>query len=243
MNAERAGEIRNLRGLLKNISWLSSCRLNRLAAALTTNAFWKKREIIIDDKHSPESAYFLLSGVAHVTCRNRKGVRTPLIMVAPGLIPGFSPPVSGISYNFRCEAATDCQIGTIDLKLFIEISLGISSIDFKRMAVSYLGQWDLVQLRCANFLSCTLEERLALLLLELSENFGVNDERGTRLTVAVRNQDLAALAGASRPQVTEFLIQFERENYISRDERHLIIRRDRLEDFLAETHAHPRNEI
>jgi CRP-like cAMP-binding protein len=158
-------------------------------------------------------------------------------MVAPGMIPGFPPPVRGISYNFRCEAITACQVGTIDLKAFIEISLGIASEDFKRMAVSYLGRWDLVQLRCANFMSCTLEERLALILLELSENFGVKEKRGTRLTVPARHKDLADLVGASRPRVTEFLIQFEQEDFIIRDERYLIVRRDRLENFLAQAHS------
>jgi CRP-like cAMP-binding protein len=235
MNAGRAAEIRNLRGL-KNISWLSARQLNRLAAALSVSAV-EKREIIIDDKHSPDSAYVLLSGVARITCRNRKGDRTLVIMVAPGMIPGFPPPVAGISYNFRCEAITACQVGTIELKAFIEISLGIASEDFKRMAVSYLGRWDLVQLRCANFMSCTLEERVALILLELSENFGVKEKRGTRLTVPARHQDLADLVGASRPRVTEFLIQFERDDLIIRSERHLIVRRDRLENFLARTHA------
>lgn len=39
-------------------------------------------------------------------------------------------------------------------------------------APSYSGRWDLVQLRRANFMSCTLEERVALILLELSESFG-----------------------------------------------------------------------
>jgi CRP-like cAMP-binding protein len=145
-------EIRNLREL-KNISWLSSRQLNRLAAALTTNGV-KRREIIIDDGHSPGSAYVLLSGAARITCRNRKGDLILVIMVAPGVIPGFPPPVPGISYDFRCEATTDCQVGTIDLKSFIEISLGISLEDFKRMVVSYRGRWDLVQLRCANFMSC-----------------------------------------------------------------------------------------
>src|SRR6202049_4815127 len=235
MNAGRPAEIRNLRGL-KNISWLSLRQLNRLAAVLTISAV-EKRDIIIDDKHSPESAYVLLSGVARITCRNRKGDRTMVIMVAPGTIPGFPPPVPGISYNFRCEAITDCQVGTIDLKSFIEISLGIGSEDFKRMAVSYLGRWDLVQLRCANFMSCTLEERLALILLELSENFGVKDKHGTRLTMPARHKDLADLVGASRPRVTEFLIQFERNHFIVRDEPYLIVRRDRLEGFLAQTHA------
>src|SRR3984957_6938433 len=235
MNAERAAEIRNLRGL-KNISWLSSRQLNRLAAALSMNEV-DKREIIIDDKHSPESAHILLSGVARITCRNRKGDRTLVIMVAPGMIPGFPPPVPGISYNFRCEAITHCQVGTIELEAFIEISLGIGSEDFKRMAVSYLGRWDLVQLRCANFMSCTLEERLALILLELSENFGVKDKRGTRLTVPARHKDLADLVGASRPRVTEFLIKFERNSFIAREQRHLIIRRDQLENFLSHQHS------
>src|ERR1700674_4923477 len=235
MEAGRAAEIRNLRGL-KNISWLSARQLNRLAAALAISAV-EKREIIIDDKHSPESAYVLLSGVARITCRNRKGDRTLVIMVAPGMIPCFPPPVPGISYNFRCEAITHCQVGTTELKAFIEISLGIGSEEFKRMAVSYLGRWDLVQLRCANFMSCTLEERLALILLELSENFGTKDKRGTRLTVPARHKDLADLVGGSRPRVTEFLIQFEREHFIVRDERHLIVHRERLESFLAQTHA------
>jgi CRP-like cAMP-binding protein len=235
MNAGRAAEIRNLRGL-KNISWLSARQLNRLAAALSISAV-EKREIIIDDKHSPQSAYVLLSGVARITCRNRKGDRRLVIMVAPGMIPGFPPPVAGISYNFRCEAITACQVGTIDLKAFIEISLGIASEDFKRMAVSYLGRWDLVQLRCSNFMSCTLEERLALILLELSDNFGVKEKRGTRLTVPARHKDLADLVGASRPRVTEFLIQFEQNNFLLRDERHLIVRRERLENFLAKAHS------
>jgi CRP-like cAMP-binding protein len=235
MEAGRAADIRSLRGL-KNISWLSSRQINRLADALSMSAV-EKREIIIDDKHSPESAYILLSGVARITCRNRKGDRTLVIIVAPGMIPGFPPPVPGISYNFRCEAITECQVGTIDLKTFIEISLGISSEDFKRMAASYLGRWDLVQLRCANFMSCTLEERLALILLELSENFGLEDRRGTRVTISARHKDLADLVGASRPRVTEFLLQFERDHFIIRDERHLIVRRDRLEGFIAQTHS------
>lgn len=235
MAVQRATGIRKLRGL-KNISWLSPRQLTRLAAALVVTSV-EKREIIIAERHPAEASYVLLSGIARITCRNRKGDRTLVIMVAPGMIPGFPPPVPGISYNFRCEAVTDCQIGTVDLKTFVEISLGVASDDFKRMATSYMGRWDLVQLRCANFMSCTLEERLALILLELSENFGLKDKRGTRLSITPRHKDLADLVSASRPRVTEFLIQFERDKMIVRDQRHLIIRRERLEDFLGQAHS------
>ena len=138
MRAVRESEIRRLRGL-KNISWLTSRQLNRLVDALTLSRI-EKRDIIFDDKHSAESAYLLLSGVARMTCRNRKGDRTLVIMVAPGMIPSFPPRVSGIRYNFRCEAVTDCQIGVVGLETFIEIALGIASADFKRMAASYSGR-------------------------------------------------------------------------------------------------------
>jgi CRP/FNR family transcriptional regulator, cyclic AMP receptor protein len=194
----------------------------------------KKRGIIFDEKHSPESAYVLLAGVARITCRNRKGERTLVIMIAPGMIPSVPPAVSGIRYDFRCEAVTDCEIGTTTLATFIEIALGIASADFKRMVTSYYGRRDLVQLRCSNFMGCTLDERVALTLLELSENFGVPDEQGMRLMVPARHKDFADMVGASRPRVSEYLTIFERKHLIVRDGRQLIVRRDRLESFLAQ---------
>src|SRR5277367_5536265 len=140
MPAVRVSGIQRLREL-KNISWLSSRQLNRLADVLMM-ARVKKRGIIFDEQHSLESAYVLLAGVARITCRNRKGERTLVIMVAPGMIPGVPPAISWIRYNFGCEAVTDCQIGAVTLATFIEIALGITSADFKRMAASYYGPWD-----------------------------------------------------------------------------------------------------
>ena len=233
MAAGRASA-RQMLASLKNISWLTARQLDKLSSALTVSTV-EKYGIIFDEQSSPDSAYILLAGVARITCRNRKGDRTTVIMVAPGIVPGFPPPVPGFRYNFRCEAVTPCRIGAIEVESLIEISLGIASADFKRMAASYLGRWDLVQLRCANFMSCTLEERLALLLLELSENFGVPDGKEIRLTVPARHRDLAELTGASRSRITEQLAAFERNNVISRNGRQVVVSRDRLESLLAQT--------
>jgi len=234
MTAARASAVRRLRGL-GNISWLTSRQLDKLAGALIVSSV-ERRGVISEEKNTNGSAYVLLSGVARISCRNRKGLRTLLMMVAPGMVPGFPPRVVGITYDFRCEAVTNCQVGTIALEKFIEISLGIDSEDFKRMATSYLGRWDLVQLRCSNFMSCTLEERLALILLELSEHFGVRNGKGTRLTVHARHRDIAELVGASRPRITEHLIEFEKKKLITREDHQFIVHRDRIETYLAETH-------
>jgi CRP/FNR family cyclic AMP-dependent transcriptional regulator len=217
---------------LKNMSWLTRRQIQRLVGALTLSRL-DKGSILFDENDSGDSAYILLSGIARITCRNRKGERIMVIMVAPGMIPGVPLAVPGIKYNFRCEAVTPCQVGTVDFQTFIEISLGIASNDFKRMADNYLVRWDLVQLRCSNFMGCTLVERLALALLELAENFGVDDPGGLRLTVSTRHQDLAELVGASRPRVTEYLNDFERKRMIVRRNRQLIVKRDRLVSFLS----------
>ncbi len=235
MTAARASAVRRLRGL-GNISWLTSRQLDKLAGALIVSSV-ERRGVISEDKNTNGSAYVLLSGVARISCRNRKGLRRLLMMVAPGMVPGFPPRVVGITYDFRCEAVTNCQVGTIPLEKLIEISLGIDSEDFKRMANSYLGRWDLVQLRCSNFMSCTLEERLALILLELSEHFGVRNGKGIRLTVHARHRDIAELVGASRPRITEHLIEFEEKQLITREDHQFTVHRDRIETFLAQTHS------
>jgi len=234
MTAARASAVRRLRGL-GNISWLTSRQLDKLAGALVVSSV-ERRGVISEDKNSAGNAFVLLSGVARISCRNRKGLRTLLMMVAPGMVPGFPPRVVGITYDFRCEAVTNCQVGTIPLEKFIDISLGIDSEDFKRMATSYLGRWDLVQLRCSNFMSCTLEERLALILLELSEHFGVRNGKGIKLTVHARHRDIAELVGASRPRITEHLIEFEQKHLITREDHQFTVHRDRIETFLAEAH-------
>jgi hypothetical protein len=240
MTATRVSEVRKLKGL-KNISWLTARQLNKIAGALSVNQT-EKRGQIFDEKDSSDCCYVLLSGVARITCRNRKGRRAVVVMLAPGMIPSFPLPVAGIKYNFRCEAVTNCQVGTIDWGMFVHICLGIGSADFKRLAANYVGRWDLVQLRCSNFMSCSLAERLALILLELSETFGIRDGAGTQLTVPARHKDLAELAGASRPRVSEHLMEFERKRLIIRRKRQLIVNRDRLEDFLSGSPSQAKSE-
>ena len=130
-------------------------------------------------------------------------------LLGPGMIPSFPSPVFGINHSFRCEAVTDCHVGTIDWDVFVGICLGTGSANFKRLAANYIGRWDLMQLRRSNFVICTLEERLALILLELSDHFGIRDAEGMLLAVPARHKDLAELAGGSRPRITEHLKEFD----------------------------------
>ena len=232
MRPSRSLRVRSLKAL-DNISWLTTGQLEKLAAALTVTRY-EKRSTIFSDQAPPDTAYILLSGVARITCARRKGRRTTAIILSPGLIPSFPAPVAGITYNFRCEAVTSCQIGTIEMNSFIKICLGIEAVAFQHMAAGFIGRWDRVHLRCSNLIGCTLEERLALVLLDLSENFGVPViNGGSRLTLPVRHGELAEMVGASRPRVTDHLTDFTRRHLISRQNQRFVVDDKKLKGFLA----------
>jgi signal-transduction protein with cAMP-binding, CBS, and nucleotidyltransferase domain len=67
---------------LPNISWLTVDQLEKVAGAMTVTGH-EKRSTIFSDKSASESAYILLSGVARITCDNRKGRRTMAILLSP----------------------------------------------------------------------------------------------------------------------------------------------------------------
>lgn len=87
------------------------------------------------------------------------------------------------------------------------------------------------------FLNLDLHERIALTLLELCSDFGVEEARGTLLTVVLSHKQLANLVGASRPRVTEHLARLEGEGLVVRQGRQLVVRQERLENLMSRLFA------
>ena len=99
-----------------------------------------------------------------------------------------------------------------------------------------LRQWYRLMLRGASYLSPGLRDRVAIALLELCSDFGVQESRGTLLREPFSHQDIAELVGASRPRVTEHLAQLERDRFVERQGRQFIVRVGELMEAIA---AHP----
>jgi CRP-like cAMP-binding protein len=93
-----------------------------------------------------------------------------------------------------------------------------------------LQQWYRLLLRSSSFLNLALHERIALTLLELSSEFGIEESRGTLLRVAFSHKDIAELVGASRPRVTEHMARLERDRFVVRDGRRLFVQVAKLSD-------------
>jgi CRP/FNR family cyclic AMP-dependent transcriptional regulator len=209
-------------GRLKSLSWLSQPELTLLVSALTfTNH--KRHAVILREVVLARDAHILLSGIARITCRNARGERVTVALLPPGPIPQF--PATPVSQSgFQCEAYNDCRLGTVSWDDFDRITANDPGSAFRQFHLNDMKLWYRLLLRSSSFLNLGLHERIAVTLLELCSDFGIEESRGTLLRVTFSHKDIANLVGASRPRVTEHLSRLEREQFLIRQGRQMVVR-------------------
>ena len=207
---------------LKALSWLSPTELTLLVSALAFTNF-KRRDVILKEVALASDAHILLTGIARITCMNARNERVTVALIAPGLIPEL-PALPLSRSDFQCEAYNDCRVGILGLDEFEDISKKSAESAFRHLHENDLKQWYRLLLRSSSFLNLGLHERIAITLLELCSDFGIEESRGTLLRVSFSQKDIANLVGASRPRVTEHLARLEREAFVVRQGRQLIVR-------------------
>jgi CRP-like cAMP-binding protein len=211
---------------LKSLSWLSAPELGLLARALALSDFTRP-QIIFHEAALASDAHILLKGIARITCQNARSERVTIALLPPGPIPEF-PSLPASRFDFRCEAYSDCRVGTLGWEAFRNITVRSSESNFRKFHQNDLQQWYRLLLRSSNFLNLDLRERIAITLVELASDFGIKEARGTLLRASFSHQDLADLVGASRPRVTEHLAQLERDQLLIRQGRQLIVCTDKI---------------
>ena len=216
---------------IKGLSWLSPLGLKMVMSEISLRDF-KKHEVVASEAELASEIHFLLSGVASITCLNAHGERVTVAMLAPGPVPEF-PTVPSSQYRFQCEAHSDCRVGSLGWERFNSIASNAPQSAFRNFHQNNLQQWYRLLLRGSSFLSLDLHERIAMTLLELCSDFGIEESRGTLLRVPFSHKELANLVGASRPRVTEHLARLERDSLVIRQGRQLIVRMGQLRKSVA----------
>jgi CRP/FNR family cyclic AMP-dependent transcriptional regulator len=217
---------------LSGLSELSADRLGILARRMTIRRF-RRRSPIYREGQISDGMYIMLSGIARLTCLNRKDERILLEVLGPGDVVGIPSLLPDVRHNIRCDAFTDCQLGMISPKALIEDIVGLPFRDFGIALKLTLGRWWQLLVRHSNSIEQGLPERILIALLDLASKFGVRDARGTILNVHLTHQDIAELVNASRPRVTTYLKQLAREGVLIQEGRRIIILPNRLEAALS----------
>jgi CRP-like cAMP-binding protein len=221
---QRAASDSELLARLEFFRELSREQQQRIFAAMTIYEIPCGEAIFINGQQLSD-AFVLLSGAAHLSCVGANGKRIKIALFPPGLVPQLSA-LAHLS-QFRCEAMRPSRVGRISRDDLIYVLLGVRAREFDHTAKLLSSHAEALMTRY--FVGLDMRARVAALLLELGASFGARNSRGTVLTITPREQDLADLAGTSRPKVSMVLREFARQGAIHREARQLILDTSRLE--------------
>ncbi len=173
-----------------------------------------------------------LAASMSVSWVNQQERRVLVSLLPPGEFFGLGFLFPQKRQPFRSDAFSDCTVGVLKPETLVDILMGVSFEGYLRSIAVTMGRMWGMCLRCVRGMGINLRKRVALELLELAAAFGVQDSRGTILSVRPTHEDLAAAVGASRQKVSECLGDFERHRVVTREGRRLIISPHRLREIV-----------
>ena len=216
---------------LKTFPWASVEQLERLVAAMTFRQM-KRHSLLFSEGAPSDSLFLLILGAVKLSVRSQGEEEVLVSLIRPGELFGITALLPGMQRAFRSEAFTDCQVGVIRAEDFVTALLGIESRDFRCVMESTISRWVGLLQRYSHFQTLSKRQKLALALLEIAQKFGIQDARGTVLSLPLTHNGLAELIGSSRPKVSEYMKDFERQQLVVRDGRRFIVRPERLREMV-----------
>jgi CRP/FNR family transcriptional regulator, cyclic AMP receptor protein len=205
---------------LRRLSWLSQNQVHDLAQASQLLEV-KRGTAVYSRSEIANLVYVILSGMAVLTLGDN-GERVLMAVVGPGDIVGISALLGTGSRPFRCEALSECKVAALNAATFRSLTFDNPATFDKAMQATF-GRWEALLRRYAQFMTTSTRGRIAVMLLELAERFGVSNDRGLLLPFLLSHAMLGAMVGASRQHVTMQLMEFEREGAVTRESRRLVI--------------------
>jgi CRP-like cAMP-binding protein len=208
----------NLRGL----AGLPRRKLQILADRVVIRTF--ARDVVIHEAgQARHYMYILFSGIARLTCVNRKGNRVLLEVLGPGDVVAVPSLLPYVRSDLRFRAFTDCQIGLLTAKRLVQDIVGLPFGHFNHAHGLTCGRWWQLLMRHSVFMEQSLQERVSLALLDLAYKVGVTEPEKETSSIDLTHQDLAHLVMGSRAKISACLGQLAAQNAIIREGRTRIV--------------------
>jgi CRP-like cAMP-binding protein len=211
------------------LPWISLPKREALAQAMRVRPV-AHRDQIAADCELRSRVYLLVSGQAKFGFLSSVETRRLLAILSAGDFLGAIPAVGeGGEYprrpirSYYCDAIGDGLVAQIERADLARLLPGIDSHVLLDAIDQTLGRWLRLLLWRCGLSELDVRGRLLANLTDLTERFGVKDDRGSIINLRLTESDLAELIGASRPKVSTCLSRMEREGLIIRDRRRLIV--------------------
>jgi len=182
----------------------------------------RRREVVYLPGDPGEALFAVNGGRIKISKVTRDGKALTLSYCGPSEIFGETCLVDGGPREEMAEAmensmVTEIQRGDFEQLLAAHAQLGL------RMTQLLAGRRRDLESKIETLVFRDVTSKLAELLIELADKYGVEDSRGTLVALKITHQELANLIGSTRETVSLTLSQFKRKKLISTDGRKVII--------------------
>lgn len=169
---------------------------------------FKKNEIILHEEKTNEFMYIILEGEAKVTQYTDDGKEIIMTVHQAGEFFGELSLIDGKTAPATVCATNDCSTAIISKKQFYALLFKQNKIleNLLYILCSRLRE-SIKKIQILNFNNAA--QRIKMLFLMLSENYGEKKEEGTLLKIKLIHQDIASMTGLTRETVTRILDKWQ----------------------------------
>jgi CRP/FNR family transcriptional regulator len=217
---------------VKFLSALDSDELATVASSLTISRY-QKGEAVFDSLERVRQVHILLCGAVKVSRVNPDtGKELILYIVAPGEPFGVIPFFDEKDSDLIATALRASRVGKIDREALEPLLADRGVEDAFLQLVASRGRR--LEERLYELAFHDVSRRLALLLVQLSEQFPKERECGREIGIWLSQQDLASFIAATREMASLTINDFKRKGWIAAHGRKICLHDvDALQEFIS----------
>lgn len=211
--------------LLKSVSLfydLSERELGYISSRMIAKKF-ETGNLIFMENSEGEKCFFVAEGSVKVTRLSKDGKEVILAMLNKGEFFGEMALLDGESRSANVIALENTEVLTLNREDFLSVLQDYPQIAIQLLKVMAhrLRKSDR---QIASLSLSDAEKRIALCILRFADEQGIIKNGEVNIPKIPIQQDIANMSGTSRETVSRALNLLEKENYIKRDGRELVIK-------------------
>ncbi len=182
----------------------------------------RRRQVVYLPGDPGQTVYFVNGGRVKISKVTRDGKELTLAYRGPGDIFGELSMVDGGPREEMAEAMENALISELSRTEFEKIVQKEPMIGY-RLTKTVAARRREVENKIEQLIFKDVNAKLAELLLRLATEYGIEDSRGTLVSLKITHQEMANLIGSTRETVSLTLSQFKRKGLIQTDGRKVIL--------------------
>jgi len=182
----------------------------------------RRREVVYLPGDPGESLFLVNGGRVKISKVTRDGKALTLNYCGPSELFGETCLVDGSPRQEMAEAMENSMITEVSRLVFEEFLSNNANLGLRMTKLLAKRRLHLEN-KVETLVFRDVTSKLAELLLELADEYGVEDSRGTLIALKITHQELANLIGSTRETVSLTLSQFKRKDLLTTEGRKVIV--------------------